>query len=276
MMVTMFSEQQKEKFEANGYLVIENFITGTVAAELRKLVTEMASFEEKSGEVYYYPFDKSGLTQRVWNLTNKSERFRDLLELDELSEIMNYVFRRPTSHQLFHLSSFQANILYPGAERQKLHIDTPFPEPLPPWPAKANSIWLLDDFTDENGATEVVPGSHKSSAKPTLEDDKNIKYIKVVAPRGSVIFTHGNLWHRAGRNQSSKPRIGLLCSFAASYMKEIASEEDQTIVISEEVKSNASKRLSAILGLGHGIKDGALLNYDKIHSPIDHSNNPGI
>ena len=275
-MVTMFSGKQKEKFDASGYLVIENFITDTVAAELRKLVVEMASFEEQSGEGYYYPFDKSGLTQRVWNLTNKSKRFRDLLEKDELSEIMNYIFRRPTSHQLFHLSSFQANILYPGAERQKLHIDTPFPEPLPPWPAKANSIWLLDDFTDENGATEVVPGSHKNSAKPTLEDDKNIKYIKVVAPRGSVLFTHGNLWHRAGGNQSSKPRIGLLCSFAASYMKEIASEEDQTEVISQEVKSNATKRLSAILGLGHGIKDGALLSYDKNHSPIDHSNNPSI
>ena len=272
----MFSERQKEELDTNGYLVIEDFITDFFAQELRTLVVEMASFEEKSGESYYYPFDKSGLTQRVWNLTNKNARFRDLLELDELSEIMNYIFRRPTSHQLFHLSSFQANILHPGAARQKLHVDTPFPEPLPPWPAKANSIWLLDDFTDENGATEVVPGSHKKSTKPTPEDDKKIRYIKVIAPRGSVLLTHGNLWHRAGQNHSSKSRIGLLCSFAASYMKEIASEEDQSIVISEEVKSNASKQLSAILGLGHGIKEGALLRHDENHSPIDHSNNPGV
>ena len=63
-----------------------------------------------------------------------------------------------------------------------------------------------------------------------------------------MLFTHGNLWHRAGANLSSKPRVGLLCSFAASYMKEIASEEDQSIVISQEVKANASQRLSAILG----------------------------
>ena len=68
----MFSEDQKENFEDNGYLVIENFTTDIVATELRKLVIEMASFEEKSGEGYYYPFDKSGFTQRVWNLTNKS------------------------------------------------------------------------------------------------------------------------------------------------------------------------------------------------------------
>ena len=78
-MVTMFSEEQKEKFDASGYLVIENFITDIAAAELRKLVIEMASFEKKVVEGYYYPFDKSGLTQRVWNFTNKSKRFRDLL-----------------------------------------------------------------------------------------------------------------------------------------------------------------------------------------------------
>ena len=53
----------------------------------------------------------------------------------------------------------------------------------------------------------------------------------------------------SGANLSSKPRVGLLCSFAASYMREIASEEDQSIVISQEVKANASQRLSAILAL---------------------------
>ena len=54
---------------------------------------------------------------------------------------------------------------------------------------------------------------------------------------GSVLFTHGNLWHRAGTDNSEAPRIGLLCSFAASYMKEIASEEDQSLIISKKSKS---------------------------------------
>ena len=262
-----FSDRAKKEFDVNGFCVVDEFITEKDSQELRELIVDMAEFEKNNGGGYFYPFDKDGLTQRVWNLTNKSSRFRELLVIDELSEIMNYIFRRPTSHQLFHLSSFQANILYPGADRQKLHVDTPFPEPLPPWPAKANSIWLLDDFTDDNGATEVVPESQTKSVKPTKEDDKNIEYTKVVARRGSVLFTHGNLWHRAGANRSMKPRIGLLCSFAASYMKEIASEEDQSVIILPEVKSNASKRLSAILGIGHGIKDGALVNHEEKNQP---------
>ena len=263
MMTEVFSDLAKKEFDVNGFCVINGFISDKDSQELRELIVDMAEFEKNNGEGYFYPFDKDGLTQRVWNLTNKSSRFRELLVMDELSEIMNYIFRRPTSHQLFHLSSFQANILYPGASRQKLHVDTPFPEPLPPWPAKANSIWLLDDFTGDNGATEIVPGSHTKSLKPTKEDDKNLEYIKALAPKGSVLFTHGNLWHRAGANGSKRPRIGLLCSFAASYMREIASEEDQSMIILPEVKSDASKRLSAILGIGHGIKDGALVNHEE-------------
>ncbi len=252
----------KDDFDAKGYTVWESFISRSHAQELRDLVLDMAKFERDAGDSYFYPFDNEGLTQRVWNLTNKSERFRDLLEIEALSEMMDHIFKRPTHHQLFHLSSFQANILYPGAKSQKLHIDTPFPEPVPPWPAKANSIWLLDDFTEENGATEVVSGSHRLDYKPTKDDDANIGVEKAIAPMGSILFTHGNLWHRAGANNSEAPRIGLLCSFAASYMKEIASEEDQSLIISEEIKEHASDRLKAILGVGHGIKDGAFVSHE--------------
>jgi len=261
-MMADVSSETKEHFETKGYTIWEGFISNSHACELRELVLDMAKFEQDSGDGYFYPFDREGLTQRVWNLTNKSMRFRELLEIEALSEMMDYIFQRPTHHQLFYLSSFQANILYPGAKSQKLHIDTPFPEPVPPWPAKANSIWLLDDFTEQNGATEVAPGSHRLDFKPTKEDDANREVIKVIAPMGSVLFTHGNLWHRAGANNSDAPRIGLLCSFAASYMKEIASEEDQSLIISDEIKDNASARLKAILGVGHGIKDGAFVNHE--------------
>ena len=118
---------------------------------------------------------------------------------------------------------------------------------MPPWPAKANSIWLLDDFTEENGATEVVGGSHKLDYKPTKDDDANIEVAKATAvPMGSVLFTHEISGIERALNNSEAPRIGLLCSFAASYMKEIAFEEDQSLIISEEIKEHASDRLKAI------------------------------
>ena len=175
---------------------------------------------------------------------------------------MNFVFDRKTRHQKFLLSSFQANLISPGSERQKLHVDTPVPEPLPPWPMKANSIWLLDDFTDKNGATEYVPGSHLSPLKPTAIDDRDVKTMQACAPAGSVIFTHGALWHRAGANKCQGIRVGLLGSFSASYALEIAREEDQSLILDKDTISDMSDNLKRIIGVGHGIKNGARVRSD--------------
>jgi len=260
----LLSESVKSSFNRDGDFHWNDFIPQDTALALRELVIDLADYERKVGSSYIYPFDPSGKTQRVWNLTNKSEVFRSLLELDQLNEMMCFIFDRPTKHQLFHLSSFQANIIHPGGPRQALHIDTPFPEPLPPWPAKANSIWLLDDFTETNGATEFIRGSHTRSKKPNQSDDQELPVDLAIGRKGSVLFTHGNLWHRAGANNSGATRVGLLCSFAASYMKEIASEEDQSLIISDSVKKKLSERCLAILGVGHGIKDGALITDHEI------------
>jgi hypothetical protein len=256
------SSKLKLDFNELGYCIEANAISHSKAEELKALVLDMALHEKKKGNSYVYPFDPTGNTQRVWNLTNKSSEFRKLLEADLLYEMMEFIFDRPTSHQLFHLSSFQANVIHPGAPRQKLHMDTPFPEPVPLWPAKANSIWMLDDFTESNGATEVVPRSHKLDHKPKPQDDTDSICEKIIGMKGSVIFTHGNLWHRAGANESETIRVGLLCSFAASYIKEIGSEEDQSLVINEKIKIESSERLKSILGIGHGLKDGAFVVHD--------------
>ena len=259
----MLPESIKTAFAKDGVYVWKNLLSAQKAEELRNLALDMAEFEQNVGDKYIYPFDPSGKTQRVWNLTNKSEEFRSLLEVDALNEMMNFIFSRPTKHQLFHLSSFQTNIIHPGAPKQKLHIDTPFPEPIPPWAAKANSIWMLNDFTETNGATEFVRGSHKSDKKPNQQDDQKLPLEIATGLQGSVLFTHGNLWHCAGANNSDEIRVGLLCSFAASYMKEIASEEDQSVIISEIVKEGLSEQLLSILGVGHGIKQGALVEHNE-------------
>ena len=244
------------EFEDKGFYLAEGLIAREHAQELRDKILQMSAKESAAGQAYIYPHDPNAKTQRIWNLTNKHKCFRDLLEIDSLYDALNKIFQRPTEHPLFFLSSFQANILYPGACQQKLHIDTPFPEPLPPWPARVNSIWLLDSFDSENGATEVVPGTHKNAHKPSKEDNAEITTIPICGSAGSVLITHGNLWHRSGSNTSDQPRVALLACFAASYMREIANEEDLSLSVSREVKDSASPRLRSILGLGHGLKAG--------------------
>ena len=261
-----FTDSHREEFDREGCVILKNVISCEHAIEIRNIVHSLAETEKRYGDSYFYEFDKSGKTQRVWNLVNKHKEFRELLETSIIDKFMNYIFDRETRHQKYFLSSFQANILYSGAARQKLHIDTPFPEPLPPWPAKANSIWFLDDFTEANGATEYLPGSHKLSNKPTKSDDKECDLMKACGPAGSVLITHGNLWHRAGGNNTSESRTALLCSFAASYAREIANEEDHSIVINKEIIDSFSPHLNTVLGIGHGIKSGSQFDHTKVRS----------
>ena len=71
MMAPNFTDSSKKEFDANGFFILQNFIPKKDAEELRELIIDMAEFEKRNGDGYFYPFDKEGLTQRVWNLTNK-------------------------------------------------------------------------------------------------------------------------------------------------------------------------------------------------------------
>jgi len=253
-----FNPTNKKRFNKDGFVILENFISPNQVEKIKQKVYELYEWEIKKGKDYKYVFDKTNKTKRIWNLVNKSSIFRNLIQNKELNQFMEWIFDRKTKHQKYYLSSFQASILQPGSSRQKIHIDTQVPDPLPPWPMKANSIWMIDDFTEQNGSTEVIPGSHKFKYKPKSKDRKR-KVKLCTGKKGSIILTHGNLWHNAGSNKSKKDRMCLFGSFAASYAKEISNEEDHSLVIDKHTLSKASPFLKKILGVGQGIRGGALV-----------------
>lgn len=257
-----FSEAHKADFQRDGFVVAPNVLTSDETRQIKELVISLAAAEYagKGGHLY----SGSGRHQRVWNLLNKGKIFGEVIQKPIILEAMEWAFDRDTKHQKYFLSSLQANILMSGAEPQQWHLDTPIPEPHPPWIIKANTIWLLDDFTELNGATEVVPGSHLIPRRPRAEDAAYLQEngMKVIAKAGSVIFTHGALWHRSGHNQTESSRMVLLGSFAASYAREIANEENILSVVDLQILSQASDDLKRILGVGHGIKPGANFRHD--------------
>ncbi len=255
-MTSRVTEQHKKEFEENGFFVLEGVLSESEVTEVRKKVMKIAQFEIDNNIAHFY--DEKGAAQRVWNLLNKDAIFRELIQRQVILETMDWIFDRDTPHQKYYLSSFQAHILHPGAERMKLHIDTPVPEPLPDWVIKANTIWVLDEFTDLNGATEYLPGSHKLKYKPSLADQSRNDLTVSSAPLGSVLVIHGALWHRAGKNSSKSKRTCLLGSFAASYAREIANEENYSIVLDPAIIDDSTDELRAILGLGHGIRQGSV------------------
>jgi len=240
-----------DNYRSFGFIVIEDFLTQDMVSMIKKVISSLYNEEVESNSVYKYAEN----VDRVWNLVNKHILFSNLITNQLIATLMNAIFDRDTHHQKFFLSSFQATYVRPGAKAQHLHIDTPVPNPLPPWEIKANTIWLLDDFTDKNGATEVIPGSHKYGRRPVnanLNDHAGLKKVQALA--GSLIVTSGYLWHRAGANQSKDVRTALLGSFASSAFREISSEEDIVRKTYTTKNFKMSEECWKLSGGLHGIK----------------------
>ena len=267
-----WNKSAKNFFNENGYVIIEDVLSANECDHIRTIVLKLAKWEKENNTAHVYDKDPSYLSsigelkedtnssylQRVWNLLSKHEVFPKIIQLPIILEIMNSVFDRDTKHQKYLLSSFQANLIGAGGPEQKLHVDIPVPEPLPEWILKANTIWPIDDFTEFNGATLCLPGSHKSKFKPTDLDQDRPDLVKLTAKKGSVIITHGALWHKSGNNQTKNDRVALLGSFAASFAKDISTEEDYMQVLNSNISSNFSMDLQKILGVGRGIQPGSL------------------
>lgn len=143
-----------------------------------------------------YPFDLDTLNQRVFHLFNLDPVFVDLIQRP-----LALRFVEQTLGKAFLISNFSANITAPGSARMPLHADQGYV--LPPWPVEPLAInvgWLLDDFTEENGGTCYVPGSHLRGHGPGANTSDET--LTIVAPAGSLMVMDGRLWHQTGTNRS--------------------------------------------------------------------------
>ncbi|WP_135076046.1 phytanoyl-CoA dioxygenase family protein [Terasakiella sp. SH-1] len=251
-----FTASKRKQLDELGYMVIENVLSEEEVAQARDIVLRLAQWEEEQGCAHFY--GNENRLQRIWNLLNKHEMFREVIQRPVIHQVMNHIFDRPTLHQKYVMHSWAANIVYKGGEAQMLHVDSAVPEPLPQWPVRANANFLLNDFTAENGASLVIPATHNRPDKPSPADEKSPDLIKVIAPKGAMVVWHGSLWHQSGQNNTHEPRIALLAGFTASHLKEMCLEEDYTKVVDQDIQDSASPLLKRLIGVDFGIKKGAL------------------
>lgn len=261
---TNFEEEANQFFKEMGYVVLKLDIDFEILKKARERILDLAHKEEESGDSCFYEnrnneegniLSHMKKLQRIWNILNKDKLFHQF----PLSRIhrngLNKIFYRKTNYNLYTISSYQANILYPGAPQQKIHLDTPVPEPLPTWPIKVTTINLLDDFTEHNGATLVAPKSHKFLTKPKPGSTDEDKLKTIIAPFGSTIMMHGGLWHASGNNKTESKRVAVLGSYAASYAREIAYEESHIQIRNKSIIFE--NNLAEMLGYNAKPKPGA-------------------
>lgn len=161
-------------------------------------------------------------SQRVWNLLNKGDVFARLVEHPNVLELVRKVLGVDCL-----LSDCSATSIGPCTGGGAWHVDVPLgqlSEPLPDFPLTMQNIWLLDDFTEENGATRVVPDSHKTRRKPQWaeerdEEERDAEEAILTAPAGSVAMWLSNTWHRSGPNLTDRPRRGVICYYCRSWVK---------------------------------------------------------
>ncbi len=143
------------------------------------------------------------------------------------------------------LSQLQVIELLPGEAAQPLHHDDAFyPWPRPRPPLGVATIWPLDPFTEENGATVVLPGSHRRGAAPP--DEKARATAKsVVMPAGSLLVFVGTLWHHAGANRTAAPRACVTAQYCAPWCRQ---QENFSLSVSRERARQASPHIQRLLG----------------------------
>lgn len=130
----------------------------------------------------------------------------------------------------------------PGEGAQPLHPDDAiYPVPRPHPELVVNIMWPLEDFTEANGATRVVPGSHRLvDERP---DDRATIPIELSA--GDALMYLGSLWHGGGANRTDRPRPGVVLHYAVSWLRPV---ENHVLVVPPEVARTLPERLQELLG----------------------------
>ena len=145
--------------------------------------------------------------------------------------------------------------------RERFEVDSGLLSAIAP-PACCNIMWMLDDFSEENGATLVVPGSHLSGCQPAeYGAQQRIDPIPAVAPAGTAMIFEGRLWHGTGANQGNAARRGLLSTFCGPQFR---AQENYTVGTRQQVLDEADDDLRALLGFklfgGYGRTDSPLVD----------------
>jgi ectoine hydroxylase-related dioxygenase (phytanoyl-CoA dioxygenase family) len=145
--------------------------------------------------------------------------------------------------QSYQLSAPVGIEISPGETAQALHTDDGiYPLPRPHGEVVLNSMWALDDFTEENGATRVVPGSqHWTDRRPDATTPVEIATM----PAGSVMFFTGSVFHGGGANNSDRPRLGTILHYCAGWLRQ---QENHILAVPRDVVRTLPPRLQELLG----------------------------
>lgn len=236
-----------EELDGQGYTLIREFLS---AATLRRVREGLAPYlDTHTGRNAF-----EGLrTERVYTLVGRGRVFEEIAEDVRVLTILDGILRPG-----YLLTASQAICIHPGEAAQPIHHDDSFyPVPRPRPSYSYSTIVAVDDFTAENGGTEVIPGSHRwSDAQIQGHDDGRrqdrampasleSRLVQMVVPAGTCILFHGTLMHRGGANRSAAPRLAFSNQYCEPWAR---TQENFFLGVPRERAARMSPRLQVLLG----------------------------
>ena len=234
-------ERILEILDEDAGLIIDNFLSDQNLESIKNDLKPYLNVT-RNGQDEFTGFE----TKRVGALMARSKTCQDLA-LDPLINQMADSFLGPhcESYQLHFTSAIQIG---PGESSQILHRDRGvwggyIPRKIE---TQFSTVWAINDFTKENGATQVVPGSHTwhKDREPLPEE---IAYAEMKA--GSVFIYTGSVLHGGGTNVTEQPRLGVFLHYAPSWLRQ---EENQYLSCPPEVAKDFSPELRSLIGYSKG------------------------
>ena len=241
--------EQLARFDRDGFVILERALS---ASEITAITAALAPFETDR------PMGRNDFegerSQRVYSLAGKGPAFLALAEHPSVLPLLDARLLRG-----FLLSNLQSIRLHPGETPQAWHTDDAFYlTPRPRSTLGVSTIWAIEDFTEENGATEVIPGSHRWGMEHP--DDRAHDVVKAVMPAGSGIVFDAGLWHRGGGNASKATRLAVSPQYCQPWLRP---QESQLLIVPPEKARGCSAR--ALSMLGYSIHTPFLGQVDGMH-----------
>lgn len=232
------AERAVEDIASAGWTVLEGVLT---AAECDELLEDLDRLHAELGTVPAANDFEGTATLRVYNLLAHGPRWQRIPTEPAVLDVVERVLDPGCL-----VSSLSSIAIGPGETAQPIHADDqliPIPKPHPP--TVCNSMWALTDFTEENGATRVISGSHLRDSSPVY--GQHYDSVPAEMTRGSVLVWHGSLWHGGGANRTAQRRVGVAMNYCAGYVRQ---QENQQLGLDPALVATFPSRLQELVGYG--------------------------
>ena len=247
-------EAHAARIARDGYAIVEDVLS---AAEADAMLAAVAQLESELAIGFASNDFEGRRTKRVYNLLVHGRLFEAIPVHPRVLPIVEGVLDAGCL-----VSSLSSIAIHPGETAQPIHADDQLlPLAKPHVATVCNTMWALTDFSEENGATRIIPGSHARDHSPAYGSDHDS--IPALMRKGSVLVWHGSLWHGGGANRSEAVRVGIAMNYCAGWIRQ---QENQQLGIPLEIARGFSPRLRELVG--YAVYRGLIGHIDK-KSPVE-------